>query len=302
MLALRSLPWLRQTTPGMAALLAVLAMSSVQTGAAVSTWLFASFGPTGTAWLRLCWAALFLVPLARPKLRGRRPADLAVVVLLGVASGLLTVLYFQAVRRLPLGTATALEFLGPLTVAMAGLRRLSAVVWPLAAAAGVLALTQPGTSAVDPVGVLFALGAAAGWACYILLTQRVGDRFEGLQGLALSMSAATLCVAPMADLPRTVSALDVHSLAVSAAAALLLPILPYACEMRALRALTITAFGTLMSLEPAMGTLIGFVVLHQVPDVVQLIGIGLVTIAGFGATRHGARTLADTNVHPADVL
>jgi inner membrane transporter RhtA len=299
---LRSLPWLRQTTPAMAALLAVLAMLSVQTGAAVSTWLFTTFGPTGTAWLRLCWAALFLVPLARPKLWGRRRTDLAVVVMLGIASGLMTVLYFQAVHRLPLGTATALEFLGPLAVAMAGLRRLSAIVWPLAAAAGVLALTQPGTSAVDPVGVLFALGAGAGWACYILLTQRVGDRFEGLQGLALSMSVATVCVAPLADLPRVGGALDAHSLAVSAAAALLLPILPYAFEMRALRGLTTTAFGTLMSLEPAMGTLIGFVVLHQVPDVIQLLGIGLVTIAGFGATRHGARTIADSNVHPANVL
>lgn len=271
------------------ALLALLAMTSVQTGAGVSVLLFDRFSPAGTAWLRLAWGAVVLLVLTRPRLRGRSCHDLASAVALGAASGVLTLLYFQALARIPLGTATTLEYLGPLAVAIAGLRRRIDLMWPLAAILGVLALTRPWSGEVDPVGIGYALGAAVGWACYIVLTQRVADTFTGLSGLAVSMLSASVVVAPFAGVPAVVSSLDGEALLVSLGAAILLPILPYACEMHALRHLTIAAFGTLMSLEPAIGTLIGVVLLEQTASWLQVLGIALVTTAGIGAIRSGAR-------------
>jgi inner membrane transporter RhtA len=277
-----------------AVVLTVVAMASVQTGAGASTWLFKQLTPAGAAWLRLLWAALILLAVARPSLRGRVRADILAVVCLGGVSGLLTLLYFEAVARLPLGTATALEFLGPLGVAVAGLRLRSRqwlnLAWPLLATAGVLALTRPWTGAVNLVGVAYALGAALGWAGYILLTQRVGDRFTGLSGLALSMTAAAVVIALLAPVRAVLSALDTRVLLISLGAALLLPILPYTCEMLALRRLNSSSFGTLMSLEPAIGTTVGLALLAQVPNGWQVAGVALVVTAGVGAIRADEHT------------
>ncbi len=205
---------------------------------------------------------------------------------------MLTALYFQAVARIPLGTATALEFLGPLSVAFMGLRRRWDAIWPLAAVGGVIILTRPWTGTVNMSGVAYALGAAAGWACYIVLTQRVGDRFTGFSGLAVSMVSAAVVTAPFADVPTVMSNLDGPALIVSAGAALLLPVVPYACEMVALRSLTTASFGTLMSLEPAIGTMVGLVLLAQQLTWSQLVGIALVTVAGIGAIHNGARSVS----------
>lgn len=273
-----------------AALLTVVAMLCVQTGAGVSTWLFDDLTPTGAAWLRLVWAAVILLLLTRPSLRGRSPQDFLAVVSLGAISGLLTLLYFEAIARIPLGTASALEFLGPLTVAVVTLRpgrhRWSPLVWPALAAGGVIALTRPWAGTVDLVGVGFALAAAAGWSGYILLTQRVGTRFEGFEGLALSMLAAAVVVTPLAPVGQVLKASsDPSILLLSLVSALLLPILPYVCEMAALRRLASSAFGILMSLEPGIGTVIGLALLSQVPDPWQIVGIACVVVAGIGAIR-----------------
>lgn len=271
-------------------LLALASMSSVQTGAGVSSFLFARFSPAGTAWLRLAWAAALLWAFARPRLRGRDPREVRAALLLGAVSGLLTLLYFEAIVRIPLGTATALEFLGPLGVAVAGLRRRVDILWPLAAAIGVVALTRPWSGAVNLAGVCFALGAATGWAGYIMLTKRVGSQFAGLGGLAVSMLAAACVTAPFANLPGVLRHADPRSIALSLGAAILLPVLPYSAEMIALRSLSTAAFGTLMSLEPAIGTLVGFLLLSQRPGWPQALGVVLVTLAGIGAVRSEART------------
>jgi inner membrane transporter RhtA len=264
-------------------------MLSVQLGAALSIGLFDRFGPTGTAWLRITLAAVILLAVARPRLRGHTVAQVATTALLGLGSGLMTVAFCEAVDRIPLGTAAALEFLGPLAVAAASLRRRIDVVWPLAALAGIVALTRPWSSAVDMTGVLLALAAGVGWAAYILLTQRVGDSFPGIQGLALSMTFAALFTAPMAGVPDVVGELDRRTLLIAVGTALLLPVIPYICEMLALRSMDTGAFGTLMSVEPAIGTGVGLVVLGQVPGPVQALGVALVCAAGVGAARRGAR-------------
>jgi inner membrane transporter RhtA len=219
--------------------------------------------------------------------RFRRPILLATIALGTVTAGV-TMLFMASVARLPLGTASALEFLGPLGVAVArghGRRRL---LWPGLAAAGVLMLTHPWQGGGDLLGVLFALGAAACWAAYILLTQAVGDEVAGLQGLAVSITVAALVSTPFAagDLGRV---LTPHFLLVGFGLALLLPVIPFSLEMNALRRLTTAAFGTLMCLEPALAVLAGLVLLGQVPQVLSLAGVAFVVMAGLGAERSGAR-------------
>ena len=278
-----------------AAGLALTAMLSVQVGAALSLGLFGTVGPSGTAWLRLCAASVVLVAIARPRLSRLPRHALRAAALLGVVTAVMTLAYFEAIARLPLGTAVAIEFLGPLSVAvLTRARGRAALLWPALALLGVVALTEPWAGGADPVGVGFAVLAACGWAAYILLTQRVGDALPGITGLALSMPVAALC-ASVVGAPQAVGSLTPLVLLQAFGLALLLPVLPYALEMAALRRLTTAAFGTLASVEPAVGVLVGLVLLGQVPHPVQAAGVALVILAGLGAERTGAR------VHPVEL-
>jgi len=212
---------------------------------------------------------------------------LATVVLGAVTAGV-TILFMEAVARLPLGTATALEFLGPLGVAVARGRGGWRLLWPGLAAAGVLLLTHPWQGGAGLPGIAFALGAAVCWACYILLTQVVGDEVAGLEGLAVSIPVAAL-VATLFAGSEIGSTLTPHLLLAGFGLALLLPVVPFGLEMYALRRLTTAAFGTLMCLEPALALLAGLVLLGQVPGLSALAGVALVVAAGLGAVRTGAR-------------
>jgi inner membrane transporter RhtA len=275
------------TTARTGASMAVVSMLSVQVGLAVSVGLIDELGADGAAWLRLAWAGLLLPLLARPRRRDFTGPAVRACVLLGVVTAGVTLLFMAALARLPLGTASALEFLGPLSVAVwrghgAGRR------WALVAAAGVLCLTQPWTGAADPVGVAFALAAAACWAAYILLTQRVGDRVTGIKGLAISMPVAGLAATLVAG-PSAAVHLTPELVAIGLGLAVLLPVLPFTLELLALRRLTTSAFGTLMSLEPAFALVVGLVLLGQVPNLLAVLGVAFVVAAGVGAERTGAR-------------
>jgi inner membrane transporter RhtA len=268
-------------------LMAIASMTLVQLGLAVAVGLVDEIGAEGAAWLRLAWAGLLLPLLVRPRLRGLDRSALAACVALGVVTAGVTMLFMAAVARLPLGTASALEFLGPLGVAVFRGRR-TARLWPVLAAAGVLLLTEPWHGGADPLGVTFALAAAVCWAAYILLTQRVGDRVTGLSGLAVSMPVAAL-VATLAVGPSVVPRLTGEIVLIGLGLAFLLPILPFSLELLALRRLTTAAFGTLMCLEPAIALLVGLVALDQVPTAFAVAGIAFVVVAGVGAERSGAR-------------
>lgn len=266
-----------------AALMAVGSMTSVQLGAALATPTLESFGPMGTTWLRLAWAALLLALITRPNLFSYSRAQWRGAILLGAAMAGMTLCYFQAVIRIPLGLATAIDFLGPLGVAAFGMRRAWHAVWPVLALAGVVLLVHDGSDwTVDPVGALFALGAACGWAAYIVLMKRVGQVFEGLQGLTMSLLVAALVATPW-GLAENGGHIPLPVLGITIGLAILVPLLPYALEMMALRRMPTRAFGILMSAEPALGTLIGFVVLGQALSPAQLAGIALVVIASLGA-------------------
>jgi inner membrane transporter RhtA len=278
--------------------LAVASMSFVQLGLAASVGLAAQIGALGTAWLRLGWAGLLLLAAVlvfdRARLSGVSRAGVVASVALGVVTAALTLLFMLAVTRLPLGTASALEFLGPLGVAVFRGRRLS---WPLLAGAGVVLLTEPWHGSADPLGVVFALAAAACWAAYILLTQHVGDEVSGIGGLAISMPVAGI-VATLVAAPSVIGQLTPTILMQGLLLALLLPMVPFVLEMLALRRLTTAAFGTLMSLEPALAVVVGFVLLHQVPGWAAVAGVALVVTAGIGAERAGHRGPAESG--PAD--
>jgi inner membrane transporter RhtA len=249
--------------------------------------MYATLGVFGTAGLRLAWAGIVLLVLVRPRRRDFAGRDLAACAGLGVVTAGMMVFFALAISRLPLGTASALEFLGPLAVSLFGPgsgRR----AWTLAAGLGVVLLTEPWHGGIDALGLLFALAAAGCWAAYILLTQHVGDRVTGMSGLAVSMPVAAV-VAMLVAAPTLGGRLTVGPVLIMLGLAVLSPLVPFALEFLALRRLTASSFGTLMSLEPAIALLIGMVVLHQIPGVGPAVGVALVVTAGVGATRSGAR-------------
>ncbi len=268
--------------------LAVASMLSVQVAAALSTHLFDTVGPAGTAWLRLTFGALVFLAISRPRVRGLSRSAVGTVVARGVATGLVTVTFSAAIARIPLGTAVAIEFLGPLGVAVFHDPDRRRLVWPALALAGVVLLTEPWHGSIDPVGVLLAALAAVGWGTYIVLTQRVGDRLAGLQGLSFTIPIAAIAAACF-GIPEAAGHLSWPIVAAAAGLALLMPVLPMSLELLALRRLTTHAFGTLMALEPAFGLTAGLVLLSQTPNAPQVIGITLVVVAGIGAERGGHR-------------
>jgi inner membrane transporter RhtA len=270
--------------------MAFTAIVLVQLGLAASVDLFDRIGSEGAACLRLAWAGLLLLVIVRPRRSQFSRAGFRASLLLGIAIAGVTFFFMAALARLPLGTASAIEFLGPLGVAVA--RGTGATkLWPGVAAVGVLLLTEPWHGGADLVGVALSLAAAVCWAAYILLNQRVGDEVAGITGLAVSMPVAGVISLAVGG-PSLAPELDLELLLFGVGLAVLVPLVPFALEMLALRRLTTTAFGTLMSLEPAVALVVGFIALGQTPGLLPVLGILLVVVAGVGAERTGARTPA----------
>ena len=270
--------------------MAVTAMLAVQLSNAFSVSVIEHVGAAGTAWLRMCFGAAFLWMIARPAVRSLRRSDLPSLIALGVVTGFMTTLFLAAVERIPLGTAVAIEFLGPLTVAGIMSKQRRALLWPGLAFIGVVLLTEPWHGRIDLAGVGFALAAGICWGLYNLLTQHVGDRFSGISGLSLTIPIAALATLPT-GLPQVLDGgLTWWVIFAAAGIALITPVIAFGLEMLALRRMTHTAFGTLLSIEPAFGIAIGLLVLSQTPTVMQLIGVCLVITAGAAAQRGGSRT------------
>lgn len=275
-------------------LLAVAAMAMIQLGNALSVHLIAGVGPAGASWMRMMFGAVFLLLIARPNLRSVRRADVPLLIALGVVTGYMTASFLAAVERLPLGTAVAIEFLGPLTVAGMMSKRRSALVWPALALVGVVLLAEPWSGSADLVGIGFALLSGVCWGLYIVLTQRVGDRFSGISGLAITIPIAAIATMPV-GLPQVVMGdLTWQLILLAAGVSLLAPVVSFGLEMLALKRMTPSAFGTLMAVEPGIGVIIGFLVLAQAPVLMQVLGILLVVIAGAAAQRGGRRDIDTT--------
>lgn len=266
--------------------LAVTAMLAIQFANALSVPVIDQVGAAGTAWLRMSFGVVFLWMIARPALRSLRRKDIPALIVLGVVTGFMTTFFLAAVERIPLGTAVAIEFLGPLLVAGLMSKHFKSLVWPLLAFGGVVLLTEPWHGKIDLPGVGFALAAGACWGLYNLFTQHVGDRFSGISGLSLTIPVAALATLPV-GLPQVIGGnLTWWVLPAIAGIALVTPVIAFGLEMLALRRMTHTAFGTLLSIEPAFGIIMGLLVLAQTPTLFQLLGIAIVIVAG-GAAQYG---------------
>jgi inner membrane transporter RhtA len=267
--------------------LVVGAVASVQFGSSLAATLFARIGPAGTVSLRLTSAAIVLLALWRPRIRGRTRHELLLAVAFGLVLAAMNLSFYEALHRIPLGIAVTIEFVGPLGVAVAGSRRRLDVLWVLLALAGILTLTRSGVGGLNGFGVFLALLAGAFWAIYILLNARLGRAFEGSTGLTLALCVAALLMLPVGIGAGGARLLEPTSLALGSAIGVLSSVIPYSFEIEALRRIAPSVFGVLMSLEPAMAALAGSLVLGQQLGARALAGIALVAVASAGASRAG---------------
>ena len=262
----------------------LLAIVSVQGGAAIAKGLFPVLGAAGTVGLRIGISLLLLLAVVRPPLRRLRPAQWRAVVPYGVALGAMNLLFYCALARIPLGLAVTLEFVGPLAVALAGSRRRLDVGWALVAGAGIVLLTPWTGQPLDALGVGFALLAGGAWAVYIVLGSRVAAMLPGAQGVATGMLFAALVVLPFSATAGGWSHLTPSLLAAGALLAVLSSALPFTLEMNALQQLSSRTFSILMSLEPAAAAICGLLFLHERLAPSQWLAVGLVMVASAGAT------------------
>lgn len=267
-------------------LLVLVGIASVQVGAGVAKSLFDEVSPTTLVWLRLASSLLIFAAVVRPRLRGHSRGDWLVVLGFGLALGTMNWAIYQSFARIPLGIAVTIEFVGPLSLALLGSRRVRDLAWVGLAAAGV-ALLGLDTDGVTWAGAGFALLAGAAWAAYILLSAQTGRRWEGVDGLVVASLVATLLLTPYVVGPGRGDLDSAWVLAVGAAVGLLSSVVPYSCELVALRTLRPAVFGILMSLEPAAAALAGIVVLGELLSTAQWLAMACVVVASIGATRSG---------------
>jgi inner membrane transporter RhtA len=259
------------------------AIGSVQLGAAFAFNLFDDIGPAGTVFLRVAFAAVVLMAIARPAVRGHAASPVRDVVLFGAALALMNLAFYEALDRIPLGVGVTFEFVGPLGVAIATSHRRIDLLWAVLAAGGIVLLSGGIGGDLDALGVALALTAGAFWAAYILLSQRVGRAFPRADGLALALVVSTAILVVPGIAVGGAALLDPALLAAGFAVAMLSSAIPYSLELEALRHLPTSTFGVLMSLEPGVAAMIGFVVLDQGLELREVVAIAMVVAASAGA-------------------
>jgi inner membrane transporter RhtA len=272
----------------------LIGIGSVQFGAAIARTLFDDVGPAGTVLMRIAFAAVILVLLWRPSLRGHEAGDLWLAGAFGVSLAAMNFTFYEAIDHIPLGPAVTCEFVGPLGVAVFGSRRPLDLLWVALAAGGILLLAAPGGSSLNATGVILALVAGMFWAAYILLSARIGRVFPGGTGLALAMVVAGVLVLPFGIAEGGSDLLRPEILAAGLAIAVLSSLIPYSLELEALRRLPPHVFGVLMSLEPAVAAVAGLLLLGEVLKANEWAGIALVIMASAGATRFATSRAAVT--------
>ena len=275
--------------------LLIVAMASVQTGAAFAKKLFVVVGPAGVTALRLLIAAVVLLAMWRPSLRlGAR--EWRMVIAYGLSLGAMNLLFYLAIARIPLGVAVALEFTGPLAVAMAASRKAIDFLWIGLAVVGLALLLPLGGARIDLTGAALALGAGVCWALYILFGRKAGAALGG-QAVALGMAVAAIAVAPIGVALAGPGLLAPAVLAAGLIVAMLSSVVPYSLEMVVLPRLPAGVFGVLMSLEPAIAVLSGFVILAERPNLTQIAAVGCIVAASIGAASR-ARVATEQAPHP----
>ena len=260
-------------------------------GASLAVRAFGAMPAAGVAWVRVVTGAVVLGAWRRPwrGLRGQTAAPLLLVAAFGITLAAMNLVFYLAIQRLPLGTAVAIEFIGPILVAAIaarGPRNLAALV---VAVAGVATLSRISVSG-SPVGVIYAIAAGLLWALYIILAHQVARRGLGTTGLAAAMAVGVVAIAPLAAAPALESAGHGAVMLLAVGAGLLSSALPYALDQVLLRRLSRGAFALLLSLLPATATVMGLVLLRQVPQPLEILGVGLVVAAVVLRTPEAAPT------------
>ncbi|MFV0284800.1 MAG: EamA family transporter [Demequina sp.] len=268
--------------PAAMPLLVLLGLACQEAGAAVAVNLFPQVGPWGVVAMRLVFSALVLWPFALRSLRKGAVVHWPTVAAFGVALAGMNVFFYLALERIPLGVTVTIEVLGPLVLSVVASRSWSGALWAALAAAGVV-LLGGGAHDLDPVGMLFAAGAAVMWAGYILTAKRAGARMPGLVGLALATTVGAVLTAPLAVAVVGSALFSPGALALGLGVAVLSSAIPYAIELSALRRMRAETFAILLALAPAIAALAGLVLLDQRLTWAIAVGIALVTVAGVGA-------------------
>ena len=272
-----------------AVLLVIGAATSVQAGASVAKSLFPSFGPPGVVWLRLVFGSIALWAIARPELRGRPRHELRLVAALGVVLVSMNVSFYESIDRLPLGIAVTVEFLGPLAVAILGSRRRVDFVWVVLAGLGVALLAEGGGKGVHASGLALAALAGVFWALYIYLSVPIGKAYPGASGLAPAMVLGAILITPWGIISAGHHLREPQLVGAAVGVGLLSSALPWSLELEALRRLPTHVFGVVLSLEPAVAALAGFVFLHEHLRLRAWLAIALVVLASAGAAREVRR-------------
>lgn len=270
--------------------LVLLAILSVQLGAGLAKNLFTQLPPAAVVFLRIATGALILCAVARPRLRGLTRRDLLVGLAFGAILALMNLSFYEALARLPIGIAVAIEFIGPLGVAVAASHRRRDLAWVFLAGAGIVLLAPWGEatgSRISWAGIGFAALAGLLWAAYIVAAAAAGQRFPGTSGLSFAMLVSLVLIAPVGVSVGGQDLLNPELLLLGAGVGLLSSAIPYSLELEALRRMSKRVFGILMSLEPAVAALVGLFVLGEVLDLREWAAIGCVVIASIGATRFG---------------
>jgi inner membrane transporter RhtA len=291
----RSQPLLPTFTPP-ASLLVIAAMASTQLGSTLAKSLFGQMGPLGLVLLRVGLSAVVLVAWYRPRWRGHRAADYRLLVAFGLSLAAMNALFYCAIARIPISVAVAIEFSGPLTVALVHSRRWLDGLWVALAATGIVLLSPLNTPTLDPWGVIFALLAGVAWGSYVVLSSRTGRLFQGGEGLALAMAAGALMLLPIGIWAEGRALLSPQILLLGLGVSLLASTLPYSLEMKALRRIPVNVFGVLISLEPAIAAAISFVWLKEALSPTMVGAIALVMVAAAGASLFQSRPLAAPSI------
>ncbi|CAM3854887.1 EamA family transporter [Rheinheimera salexigens] len=263
----------------------LLAMATIQSGASIAKQLFPIVGPEGTTALRLGFSAIVLWLIFRPWRSMPKGRDLRAIAFYGICLGGMNILFYLSIERIPLGIAVALEFTGPLAVALIGSRRKRDLIWVGLAIAGILLLLPDmhGEDALDPLGVVLALAAGACWAGYILFGKKTGSQASGGITVALGMTVAALFLVPIGFASQGMAILSWEVIPLGFAVGILSSALPYSLEMVSLRNMSSQSFSVLMSMEPAMAALAGFLILSELLTFWQWLAILLVICASLGS-------------------
>jgi inner membrane transporter RhtA len=255
---------------------------SNQVGAASGSLAFPVIGPVGVVAIRQLVAALILLPVVRPRIRGLSRGQWWPVLLLALAFGTMNLTLYLAIDRIGLGLAVTLEFCGPLAVALLSSRTRNSAICALIAASGVIAITRPQPS-TDYVGISLGLIAACSWAAYILLNRTIGSRIPGVQGTALATGVSAALFLPVGAWILFTSRPDAFTLLCAVSAGVLASTVPFVADLIALRRIPVNLFGILMSLNPVLAAFIGAILLSEELGAVEWIGIALIVGANTAA-------------------